>query len=98
MLCCAPSVVWMIEALPLMGCESEQRCLECCAPCTAMARKPKVSTLCMQTIMGAVWMMGLFEGVKGVNKKVLVKVNMAWGSLSVQEHCALQEFGVCLQP
>ena len=24
--------------------------------------------------MGAVWMMGLFEGVKGVNKKVLVKV------------------------
>ncbi|KAL3158523.1 hypothetical protein ABBQ38_010750 [Trebouxia sp. C0009 RCD-2024] len=31
-----------------------------------------------QTIMGAVWMMGLFEGIKGVNKKVLVKTLCGW--------------------
>ena len=40
--------------------------------------RPSDRFSCMQTIMGAVWVMGLFEGVKGLNYKLVAKVWLGW--------------------
>lgn len=68
----------------------------CTLCCNGYSKKLNVNP--MQTIMGAVWMMGLFEGIKGVNKKVLVKVNMACWNVSFFTNSMHARVGACFHP